>query len=132
MLGSGLGGFAGRLVGAAPSPTPRSRSSPSRRSPGHAGRLVLGELPGGSPPSRRGDAGPGARLRGLDAEDVAFGARVLCRLGVKALVVTNAAGGVNPASPPATWCGSTDHLNLSGQNPLAAPTTTASARASPT
>jgi purine-nucleoside phosphorylase len=49
---------------------------------------------------------------------VAFGARVLCGLGIGALVVTNAAGGVNPALGPGELVRITDHLNLSGVNPL--------------
>jgi len=55
---------------------------------------------------------------GWPAEDVAFGARVLCALGVRALAVTNAAGGVNPSFGPGDLVRITDHLNLSGQNPL--------------
>ena len=55
---------------------------------------------------------------GWSAEDVAFGARVLCGLGVKLLLVTNAAGGVNPSLAPGDLVRITDHLNLSGLNPL--------------
>jgi purine-nucleoside phosphorylase len=56
---------------------------------------------------------------GWTAEDVAFGARVLCGLGVKLVVVTNAVGGVNPSLAPGDLVRITDHLNLTGQNPLA-------------
>jgi purine-nucleoside phosphorylase len=52
---------------------------------------------------------------------VAFGARVLCGLGVRSLVVTNAAGGVDPALEPGDLVRITDHLNLSGMNPLTGP-----------
>jgi purine-nucleoside phosphorylase len=55
---------------------------------------------------------------GWSADDVAFGARVLCGLGVKLLLVTNAAGGVNPSYAPGDLVRITDHLNLSGLNPL--------------
>jgi purine-nucleoside phosphorylase len=55
---------------------------------------------------------------GWSADDVAFGARVLCGLGVKLLLVTNAAGGVNPSLAPGDLVRLTDHLNLSGLNPL--------------
>ena len=58
---------------------------------------------------------------GWTPDDVAFGARVLCGLGVKALVVTNAAGGVNPAFEPGALVRITDHINLSGANPLVGP-----------
>jgi purine-nucleoside phosphorylase len=55
---------------------------------------------------------------GWSAEDVAFGARVLCGLGAKLLLVTNAAGGVNPSLAPGDLVRIGDHLNLSGLNPL--------------
>jgi hypothetical protein len=55
---------------------------------------------------------------GWSADDVAFGARMLCGLGVKLLLVTNAAGGVNPAYAPGDLVRIADHINLSGQNPL--------------
>jgi purine-nucleoside phosphorylase len=55
---------------------------------------------------------------GWSPEDVAFGARVLCALGVRLLLVTNAAGGVNPSLAPGDLVRITDHLNLSGHNPL--------------
>ncbi len=55
---------------------------------------------------------------GWSADDVAFGARMLCGLGVKLLLVTNAAGGINPAYAPGDLVRIADHLNLSGQNPL--------------
>jgi purine-nucleoside phosphorylase len=56
---------------------------------------------------------------GWSGEQVAFGARVLCSLGVKLLLVTNAAGGVNPTYGPGDLVRIVDHLNLSGVNPLA-------------
>jgi purine-nucleoside phosphorylase len=55
---------------------------------------------------------------GWPAAEVAFPARVLCGLGVKALLVTNAAGGVDPSFAPGDLVRITDHLNLSGTNPL--------------
>ncbi len=120
ILGSGLGDFATRLVRASTIPYEEIPYFPVSRVPGHPGRLVLGELPG--------DDGPVAvatmqgRVHGYEGwtpEEVAFGARVLCRLGVRALLVTNAAGGVNPSFAPGDLVRITDHLNLSGQNPLA-------------
>jgi purine-nucleoside phosphorylase len=55
---------------------------------------------------------------GWSADDVAFGARVMCGLGVKLLLVTNAAGGVNPSLAAGDLVRITDHINLSGLNPL--------------
>jgi purine-nucleoside phosphorylase len=120
ILGSGLGDFADRLGRAATIPYEEIPYFPVSRVPGHPGRLVLGEL--------AGPAGPVAvatmqgrvhAYEGWTPEEVAFGARVLCKLGVKALLVTNAAGGVNPSFAPGDLVRISDHLNLSGQNPLA-------------
>ncbi len=119
ILGSGLGDFAGKLGRAAVIPYEEIPYFPVSRVAGHPGRFVVGEL--------AGDAGPVAvaamqgRVHGYEgwsAEEVAFGARVLCALGVRALLVTNAAGGVNPSFEPGDLVRITDHLNLSGQNPL--------------
>ena len=120
ILGSGLGGFADGLERAAVIPYEEIPYFPVSRVVGHPGRLVVGEL-------REGDvAVPVAAMQGRvhgyegwSAEEVAFGARVLCRLGVGALLVTNAAGGVNPSFAPGDLVRMADHLNLSGQNPLA-------------
>jgi purine-nucleoside phosphorylase len=55
---------------------------------------------------------------GWSAAEVAFGARVLCALGSRALLLTNAAGGIAPDFGPGTLVRITDHLNLTGQNAL--------------
>jgi purine-nucleoside phosphorylase len=119
ILGSGLGAFADRLQGAASVPYDDIPSFPPSRGAGHAGRLVVGELP--SPDGPVTVAAMQGRVHGYEghpAADVAFGARVLCALGIRALVVTNAAGGINPEYGPGDLVKITDHLNLSGQNPL--------------
>jgi len=123
ILGSGLSGFADRLQKAAVIPYDGIPGFPVARVPGHPGRLVVGELPRSSP-----DQGPPVVVAALQgrvhayegwpAEDIAFGARMLCGLGVKLLLVTNAAGGVNPAYAPGELVRIADHLDLSGQNPL--------------
>ncbi len=120
VLGSGLGRLAERLERAVVIPYEEIPYFPVSRVPGHAGRLVLGEL-------RAGERlvplvvmqGRVHTYEGWSAEDAAFGARVLCRLGVRALLVTNAAGGVNPSLAPGDLVRISDHLNLSAQNPLA-------------
>jgi purine-nucleoside phosphorylase len=120
ILGSGLGGFADRLARATVIPYEEIPYFPVSRVAGHPGRLVVGEL-------REGDAtvplvamqGRVHGYEGWTAEDVAFGARVLCRLAIRALLVTNAAGGVNPSFAPGDLVRIVDHLNLSGANPLA-------------
>jgi purine-nucleoside phosphorylase len=122
VLGSGLGAFAGRLVGAATIPYAQIPEFPVAQVAGHAAKLVVGELPGGvAPVVVAAMQGRVHGYEGWSAEDVAFGARLLCRLGVKALVLANAAGGVNPDLSAGDLVRVTDHLNLSGQNPLAGP-----------
>ncbi len=119
ILGSGLGGLAGRLERAVVIPYEEIPYFPVSRVAGHPGRLVVGELADGE--TRVPLAVMQGRVHGYEgwtAEEVAFGARVLCRLGVRALLVTNAAGGVNPALAPGDLVRIVDHLNLSGQNPL--------------
>jgi purine-nucleoside phosphorylase len=119
VLGSGLGDFADRFEGAVSIPYEEIPSFPVSRVPGHVGRLVIGELV-----TSEGTVAVAAmqgRVHGYEGwsgEDVAFGARVLCALGVKLLLVTNAAGGVNPTYAPGDLVRIVDHLNLSGANPL--------------
>jgi purine-nucleoside phosphorylase len=120
VLGSGLGAFADRLERAVAIPYAEIPSFPISRVPGHAGRLVVGELvAGGRTIPIAAMQGRVHTYEGWSAEDAAFGARVLCALGVKFLLVTNAAGGVNPAFESGDLVRIVDHLNLSGQNPLA-------------
>ena len=121
VLGSGLSGFADRLERPVIVPYQGIPGFPVSRVPGHPGRLVVGDLPaadGGAPVVVAALQGRVHAYEGWSADEVAFGARVLCRLGVKVLLVTNAAGGVNPAYAPGDLVRITDHLDLSGQNPL--------------
>lgn len=119
VLGSGLSGLADRLEGQVVIPYEEIPGFPVSKVPGHRARLVVGELPvdGGKVPlvAMQGRA---HGYEGWSAEDVAFGARVLCGLGVKLLLVTNAAGGVNPGFAPGDLVRLVDHVNLSGMNPL--------------
>jgi purine-nucleoside phosphorylase len=119
ILGSGLSAFGDRLERAVSIPYPQIPGFPSVRVPGHPGQLVIGDLaaPDG-PVTVVAMQGRVHGYEGWSAADVAFGARVLCGLGIRALLVTNAAGGVNPALGPGDLVRITDHLNLSGQNPL--------------
>jgi len=122
VLGSGLGGFASRLADATVIPYEQIPEFPLARVAGHPGRLVVGDLPGPSGPLTV--AALQGRVHGYEgwsAEDVAFGARVLCLLGARVLVVTNASGGVNAELAPGDLVRIEDHLNLSGQNPLRGP-----------
>ncbi len=120
ILGSGLGGLAERIEQPVVIPYEEIPYFPASRVPGHPGRLVVGALPVGE--ASVPIVAMQGRVHGYEgwsAEEVAFGARVLCGLGVRALLVTNAAGGVNPTFAPGDLVRIVDHLNLSGQNPLA-------------
>jgi purine-nucleoside phosphorylase len=119
-LGSGLAGLAARLQAADVIPYAEIPGFPISRVPGHPANLVLGELPvaGGAPVVVAALQGRAHGYEGWSGEDVAFGARVLCALGAKLLLVTNAAGGVSPSLAPGDLVRITDHLNLSGLNPL--------------
>jgi purine-nucleoside phosphorylase len=122
ILGSGLGGFAERLQRAVSVPYADLPGFPLSRVAGHAGRLVVGELPGPAVPVRVAlMQGRVHGYEGWSAAEVAFGARVLCALGSRALLVTNAAGGISPEFGPGTLVRITDQLNLTGQNPLTGP-----------
>ncbi len=122
ILGSGLGGFAERLQRAVSLPYADLPGFPVSRVAGHAGRLVLGELPGEGGPVRVAlMQGRVHGYEGWSAAEVAFGARLLCALGSRALLVTNAAGGISPEFGPGTLVRITDQLNLTGQSPLTGP-----------
>jgi purine-nucleoside phosphorylase len=119
VLGSGLSGLADRLERATVIPYEEIPGFPVSKVPGHRARLVVGELPA---EGRRvpivAMQGRAHGYEGWSADDVAFGARVLCGLGVELLLVTNAAGGVNPSLAPGDLVRIVDHVNLSGLNPL--------------
>lgn len=115
VLGSGLGAFADRLENARSLPFESIPHLPRSSVVGHAGRLVVGSL-GGTPVVVLQGRVHG--YEGYGPDEVVFPIRLLCRLGIRALVVTNAAGCINPAWAPGDLMRITDHLNLSGRNPL--------------
>ena len=118
VLGSGLGAFADSLEGAQGISFSQLPGFPSATVQGHKGRLVFGSSRGVPVLALQG------RLHGYEGHDaatVAFPARVLAVLGARALVVTNAAGGCNPDFAPGDLMRITDHLNLTGKNPLTGP-----------
>ena len=122
VLGSGLGAFADRLAKPIVIPYEQIPEFPVPKVVGHAGRLVVGEIPGADGPVTV--AALQGRVHGYEGwtpQEVAFGARVLCLLGVRLLVVTNASGGIAPDLSPGDLVRIDDHLNLSGQNPLTGP-----------
>lgn len=118
ILGSGLGAFADSFERKVVIPYAELPHFPHSSVPGHAGRLVLG-LVGGEPVVAM--QGRVHSYEGYSSVQVAFPARVLCALGIRGLVVTNAAGGINSQFAPGDLMAITDHLNLSGWNALTGP-----------
>jgi purine-nucleoside phosphorylase len=118
ILGSGLGAFADGFERKVAIPYADLPHFPHSSVPGHAGRLVLG-LVGGEPVVAM--QGRVHSYEGYSPVQVAFPARVLCALGIRALVVTNAAGGINTQFAPGDLMVITDHINLSGWNALTGP-----------
>lgn len=118
VLGSGLGGFAARLSDPASVPYSELPHWPVPGVAGHAGRLVAGTM-GGRPVAVL--AGRCHAYEGHALSRVAFGVRVLGLLGVRTLILTNAAGGVNRSFQPGTLMVIDDHINLMGGSPLVGP-----------
>lgn len=115
VLGSGLGGL-GELV--ANSVVIDYADIPGfavSTVPGHAGRLIIGKLSGKDVVLMQGRF---HYYEGYDLNTVTLPVRVLRRLGVEILIVTNAAGGINEAMKPSELMLITDHINLTGRNPL--------------
>jgi purine-nucleoside phosphorylase len=115
ILGSGLGEWARRLSGAVALPYAEIPHMPTPRVAGHPGELWLGQLRGVQVACLRGRV---HAYEGHPVERVVFGARLLAELGCRAVLLTNAAGGIRADLSPGSLMLITDHLNLSGHNPL--------------
>lgn len=118
VLGSGLGAFAERVADAVTLPYSTIPHWPASAVVGHAGTLVAGRI------ANRAVAVLSGRVHfyeGHDMNTVAFGVRAVGLLGVKHLVLTNAAGGINTSYPPGTLMVIDDHINLTGSSPLIGP-----------
>ena len=118
VLGSGLGAFADEFVAATNIRYANIPHFPQSTAIGHAGRLVIGKV----------DAIPVAGMQGrvhlyegYSAKDVAFPIRVFARMGVKAVILTNAAGGIKREFVQGRLVVIRDHINLQGVNPLTGP-----------
>jgi purine-nucleoside phosphorylase len=118
VLGSGLGGLADELTDSVAIPFAELPGWPAATAPGHAGRLLLGML-GRTPVVML--QGRFHLYEGNDAGLVVEPVLLFGRLGAKRIVLTNAAGGVNPAFGPGTLMVIADHLNLTGRTPLLGP-----------
>jgi purine-nucleoside phosphorylase len=115
VLGSGLGAFADDVEDAVSVPYEEIPGFARPTVEGHAGRLVLGKIEGVSVAVMQGRF---HYYEGYAFEEVIFPIRTLCSLGVKSLVLTNAAGGINVAFDQGALMIISDHLNLMGTSPL--------------
>ncbi len=115
VLGSGLGGFADEFANAVRIPYANIPHFPRSTAIGHAGQLVIGTVEGVDVAAMQGRV---HLYEGYSVKDVAFPMRVFARMGVKAVVLTNAAGGINKEFTPGRLVVISDHINLQGVNPL--------------
>ncbi len=115
VLGSGLGAFGDTLADLVRVPYADIPHMPVSRVVGHAGNLCLGQAGGVEVACMQGRV---HLYEGHEPERVVFGVRLLARLGCKAVLLTNAAGGIHPGFSPGDLMLIVDHINLTGRNPL--------------
>jgi purine-nucleoside phosphorylase len=118
VLGSGLGDFADTLRDATVTAYTDLPHWPAAGVVGHQGRLVVGTIAGHRVAALAGRA---HLYEGHGLGTVVFATRVMARLGVRQIILTNAAGGINTAFAPGAFMVIDDHINLIGSNPLAGP-----------
>lgn len=118
VLGSGLGGFAERLADATAIPYAAIPHFPCPTVEGHTGRLVIGSFAGTPVAVMQGRV---HAYEGYTPAQVIFPVRVLARLGVHTLIVTNAAGGIRPDLASGQLVLISDHINFTGSHPLTGP-----------
>src|SRR5579862_5053296 len=115
VLGSGLGAFADTLADATRVPYSEIPFFPQSTAIGHAGRMVVGkagEIPVAAMQGRV------HQYEGYSAQEVTFPIRVFARMGIKSVILTNAAGGINLGYSQGALVLLADHINLQGTNPL--------------
>jgi purine-nucleoside phosphorylase len=118
VLGSGLGAFADEFTNAVKIPYSKIPHFPQSTAIGHAGQLVIGKV---GDTELVGMQGRVHLYEGYSAKEVCFPVRVFSRMGVKAMVFTNAAGGIRQDLTQGRLVLIRDHLNLQGANPLCGP-----------
>src|SRR6185437_7084033 len=120
VLGSGLGAFADSLVHSVRVPYKQLPGMPEATAIGHAGEFVTGTL-GANGAGTTDVAVMSGRFHlyeGYTPQQVTSGVRLFRELGVRYLVITNAAGGINPEYETGALVAISDHINLQGANPL--------------
>jgi purine-nucleoside phosphorylase len=118
VLGSGLGAFADELAEATRIPYARVPGFPRSTAVGHAGRLVVGQAGGIAVAAMQGRV---HFYEGYSAREIVFPMRVLGRMGIRAAILTNAAGGISRDYHQGALVVIRDHINLQGRNPLIGP-----------
>ena len=118
ILGSGLGAFADSLSDATRVPYALIPAFPRSTAIGHAGQMVIGKAGEVAVAAMQGRV---HLYEGYSAHEVAFPIRVFGRMGVRAVILTNAAGGINLKYQQGALVLIKDHINLQGQNPLTGP-----------
>jgi purine-nucleoside phosphorylase len=118
VLGSGLGAFAGEFEGSTQIPYAKIPHFPLSTAIGHAGQLVVGKV---GKISVAGMQGRVHLYEGYSAKDVAFPIRAFARMGIKAVILTNAAGGIKREFVQGQLVVIKDHINLQGVSPLTGP-----------
>src|SRR5262245_4007922 len=118
ILGSGLGAFADTLDSPRETPYSQIEGWPLSTAIGHPGKLVEGRIGSTEVIALAGRA---HLYEGYTPKQVTFGIRELVRRGVKAVILTNAAGGINLRYKPGDLVLISDHINLLGSNPLTGP-----------
>ena len=118
ILGSGLGAFAAQVESPTIIPYATIPHFPQSTVPGHSGNLILGHIAGVPVAVMQGRV---HAYEGYAMNQVTFPTRVLGLLGCKTLIVTNAAGGIDPAYRPGTLVAISDHINLTGTNAALGP-----------
>lgn len=114
ILGSGLGGLADGVDGTA-IPYGEIAGFPVSTAPVHKGRLILGALGSANVALMQGRF---HLYEGWSAQDIALAVRTLQALGAERLIITNAAGALDPGYRPGEVMLISDHLNFTGHNPL--------------
>lgn len=118
ILGSGLGVLADEIKHAVKLPYGEIPGFPESTVEGHAGQLVIGELEGQQVIAMQGRF---HYYEGYSLDLVTLPIRVMKKLGVEQIIVTNAAGGINTSFSPGDLMIINDHLNFTGRNPLIGP-----------
>lgn len=118
VLGSGLGAFADALDAAVRIPYAEIPHYPRTSAEGHAGQLVIGKVGDVTVAAMQGRV---HLYEGHAIKDVVFPIRVFGRMGVRAAILTNAAGGISHKYKQGCLVVLNDHINLSGCNPLTGP-----------